>query len=226
MGSRAIGRAVRVAVTAAALAGLGIGVGVANAASADEQTYIIIPSGKKDTAKEEANKKLVLDWWREFWDRGHTDQWAKWMAPDFINHDPREPPKGAQALVDFLKKDGPGAPGARAGANGGAAPGAGPGEGTGVRGQIQAQLFAIADGDLVFIAHSPRGFDPKNPGAYKGDPAASFGGNVVRVKDGKIVEWWFTGGGGGGGAPPAGAPGNGAPPGGAPPGGGPAPSAK
>jgi predicted SnoaL-like aldol condensation-catalyzing enzyme len=163
--------------------------GALSAHAADEHTYIIIPSGKKDSAKEEANKKLVLEWWREFWDKGDTADWAKWMAPDFRNHDPREPPVGAQALVDFLKHDRRPAPLA--------------GEGNGTHGQVQPQLFAIADGDLVFIAHAPRGFDPNNPGAYAGDPARTFGGNVVRVKNGKIVEWWFTGGGG---APPANAP--------------------
>jgi len=155
------------------------------ARAANETTYIILPSGKKDAAKEQANKKLVLDWWREFWDRGRVDEWSLWMAPDFRNHDPREPPVGAQALVDFLKKD-------RAARPPNATPGAG--EGTGQRG-VQPQLFALADGDLVFIAHAPRGFDAAHPSAFQGDPAATFGGNIVRVKNGKIVEWWFTGGG-------------------------------
>jgi predicted SnoaL-like aldol condensation-catalyzing enzyme len=170
---------------------------VAMAAAAASETYIIIPSGRKNTAKEEANKKLVLEWWREFWDRGRIDEWSRWMAPDFINHDPRQPPVGAQALVDWLKAQNVARGGGRGSASEGRA------AATPQPRKIQAQLFALADGDLVFIAHAPTGFDPQNPSAFTGDPARTFGGNMVRVRNGKIVEWWSTGGVSE--APPAGA---------------------
>ncbi|HTP40176.1 MAG TPA: hypothetical protein VMI92_11450 [Steroidobacteraceae bacterium] len=45
-------------------------------------------------------------------------------------------------------------------------------------------LFMIADGDMVDI-----GF----PVPMLGDPGAWYAQNLVRVKDGRIVEWWYSG---------------------------------
>lgn len=146
-------------------------------------SLIMIPSGKPDTAKEEANKRLVLAWHDDFWNKGNFHNWPKYMAADFRNHDPAEPPVGAQALVDWLearlKQSGRGKPAPRA---------------------IQTKLFVIAEGDLVFISGGRPNTDPAV------DPARTFGGNIIRVQDGKIVEWWYTGAiVGGPGAPAAGA---------------------
>jgi predicted SnoaL-like aldol condensation-catalyzing enzyme len=133
-------------------------------------SLIMIPSGAPDTAKEEANKRLVLAWHDDFWNKGNFQNWPKYMAADFRNHDPAEPPVGAQALVDWLearlKQNGRGKPAPRA---------------------IQTKLFLIAEGDLVFISGGRPNTDPAV------DPARTFGGNVIRVQDGKIVEWWYTG---------------------------------
>jgi len=139
---------------------------------AEQNTTVYVPTGTPDQAKELANKRLVLEWWREFWDKGNDQDWARWMAPDFLNHDPREPLVGAQALVDWLHQS------------------RGPRADTAAH--VQPQMFAIGEGDLVFIAHAPMGFDVTHP---KNDPGLSVAGNFVRVKDGKIAEWWFTGGG-------------------------------
>jgi predicted SnoaL-like aldol condensation-catalyzing enzyme len=135
-----------------------------------------VPSGKPDTAREEANKKLVMDWLHGFWAQQQFDQWPKWMAPDFRNHDPREPAVGAQALADWLRGQIAKHP-ERAPKKGQAEP---------------AHLFFMADGDLVAVLGSPsadQSYDPSQP--IKG-----IAGNVIRVKDGKIVEWWYIGGGG------------------------------
>jgi predicted SnoaL-like aldol condensation-catalyzing enzyme len=131
---------------------------------------IMIPSGKKDAAKEEANRRLVLAWHDDFWNKGNFDSWPKYMAADFRNHDPAEPTVGAQALVEWLE--------ARLKESGRSKPAPKP---------IQTKLFVIADGDLVFISGGRPNTDPKV------DPARTFGGNVIRVQDNKIVEWWYTG---------------------------------
>lgn len=132
---------------------------------------IMIPSGKKSLAREEANRRLVLEWFDDFWNKGNFDNWPKFLAADFRNHDPAEPKVGAQALVDWLnqrvKQSGHGKPPPRS---------------------MPGHLFVIADGDLVFVAHMGEpNIDPHV------DPAATFAGNILRVKNGKIVEWWYTG---------------------------------
>jgi predicted SnoaL-like aldol condensation-catalyzing enzyme len=134
-----------------------------------------VPSGKPDVAKQEANKQLVMDWLQGFWSNQEFDQWPKWMAADFRNHDAREPPVGAQALADWLR--------ARMAQNPAMAP---------KKGQPPAaHLFFMADGDLVAVLSSPsvsHGYDPAQQ-------VSGVAGNVIRIKDGKIAEWWFIGGG-------------------------------
>jgi predicted SnoaL-like aldol condensation-catalyzing enzyme len=137
---------------------------------------VIIPSGKKDSKKEEANRKLVLEWFDDFWNHGNFSNWPKYMAADFRNHDPAEPAVGAQALADWLAER------SKASGRGKPAPK-----------DPYAKLFVMADGDLVFISHSPTINRDANV-----DPARTFGGNILRVENGKIVEWWFSGMTGGG----------------------------
>jgi predicted SnoaL-like aldol condensation-catalyzing enzyme len=144
-------------------------------------TLVMIPSGRKSSAQEEANRKLVLDWFDDFWNKGNFDHWPRYLAADFRNHDPAEPKVGAQALVEWLNR--------RLKESGHAKP---PPK------SMPAHLFVMADGDLVFVAHM--GEPNTDPNI---DPAASFAGNVLRVEHGKIVEWWYTGLSGTPAAPPA-----------------------
>jgi predicted SnoaL-like aldol condensation-catalyzing enzyme len=132
---------------------------------------VMIPSGKKNSAREEANRRLVLGWFDDFWNKGNFDHWPKYLAADFRNHDPAEPPVGAQALVNWLnqrlKESGHGKPPPKS---------------------MSQHLFVLADGDLVFVGHmGDANTDPQI------DPAGSFAGNILRVEHGKIVEWWYTG---------------------------------
>ena len=133
---------------------------------------IYVPSGTEDIAKQVANKQLVLDWLHDFWAAGDFNSWPKYMAPNFRNHDPREPAVGAQALVDWL------------------------------RGKMKLHpmklprpdnphMFLMADGDLVFVGGDPS----TNKTGY--DASMNFSniaGNIIRVQDGKIAEWWYVGG--------------------------------
>jgi predicted SnoaL-like aldol condensation-catalyzing enzyme len=50
--------------------------------------------------------------------------------------------------------------------------------------KTDAVLFMIAEGELVNIGY---------PVTHNDDPGAWFAQNLLRVKDGKIVEWWFSG---------------------------------
>ena len=166
-----------------------------------------VPTEAIPAAEVEANKEVVLDWWRQYWDRADTEHWRNWLSPSFVNHDPREPLHGGQALTDFLVRSRP---------NGGKGSGFGPGGG-----QTAPQSFALADGNLVLIVHSPMGWDIKNPPAGA-DPLTSLAGNIVRVDGGRVQEWWYLGatqaGGPPRGAPPPGGAAGGPPPGGPPPG--------
>jgi predicted SnoaL-like aldol condensation-catalyzing enzyme len=131
-----------------------------------ERAEILIPSGKKDAAKEEANRALVLDFWANFFG-SQTDQWRKWLSPDFVNHDPYEP-SGGEAFAKFVQQNAANNPRP---AN--AAPRPTP-----------DRLFLMADGDLVFIVY---------PGNNKEDLTENVHGNIVRVINGKITDWWLVG---------------------------------
>ena len=132
------------------------------------QATVLIPSGKKDSSKEEANRALVLDFWNNFFS-GKTDQWAKWLSPNFVNHDPYEP-SGGEAFAKFVKgNERGGAPQATD-----TAPAVPP----------RDRLFLMADGDLVLIVY---------PGSNKEDLTEDVHGNIVRVIDGKITDWWLVG---------------------------------
>ncbi|MFT3906918.1 MAG: hypothetical protein QM718_11480 [Steroidobacteraceae bacterium] len=50
--------------------------------------------------------------------------------------------------------------------------------------RTDAVLFLLAEGELVDIGW---------PAPQNGDPGAWYGQNLLRVKDGKIVEWWYSG---------------------------------
>jgi predicted SnoaL-like aldol condensation-catalyzing enzyme len=135
---------------------------------------IIIKSGVADVKKQEANKQLVLDWLHDFWQGGNFDAWPKYMRADFVNHDPREPLNGAQALVDWLRE--------RMAHNSRPMKFPQP---------DHDHLFLIADGDLVMVGGIP-GVDASsyNPDAWM----TGISGNILRIQDGKIAEWWYYGG--------------------------------
>ena len=132
------------------------------------QAAVLIPSGAKNPATEEANRALVLDFWANFFS-GHTDQWAKWLAPDFVNHDPFEP-NGGKAFADFVAANARRAPPA---ASQKASPP-----------RAKDRLFVMADGDLVLVVY---------PGDNPQDVTENVHGNIVRVKNGKITDWWLIG---------------------------------
>ncbi|MGA2717972.1 MAG: hypothetical protein ABSF78_03320, partial [Candidatus Acidiferrales bacterium] len=58
---------------------------------------------KQMTAQEQANLKLVMDWWREVVFAHHVDLAQKYMAGDFVQHDPNFP-NGLAAFVEIFGK--------------------------------------------------------------------------------------------------------------------------
>jgi len=135
-----------------------------------DATKILIPSGVKNPATEEANRALVLDFWANFFS-GHTDEWAKWLSPDFVNHDPFEP-SGGKAFADFVAANARQRPAPPTAVQRAPPP------------RSPDRLFVMADGDLVLVVY---------PGDNPLDITENVHGNIVRVKNGKITDWWLIG---------------------------------
>ena len=111
------------------------------------------------------NKRLVYDFWREVFEAAHMDLAPRYMAEDYVQHNPRVP-TGRQAFIDFFSKVRKPAP---------------------IEPRVKAPLVAIlADGDLVslfFVRENPEPSDPS-----KKYTTTWF--DMFRIADGKIVEHW------------------------------------
>lgn len=119
---------------------------------------------KSKDPKLAANKKLVFDFWRTVLDAHHTEEIVKFVASDYIQHNPMVP-TGRDALVKFV--------------------------GSMPRKKIEPTIAdpvvsITAEDDLVTIAFQLTDADPRNPG--KTYTTARF--DMFRVKDGKLVEHW------------------------------------
>jgi len=112
-----------------------------------------------------ANKKLVYDFWREVFEGGHLDLAEKYMAENYIQHNPNVP-TGRAAFVQFFSS--------RVKARE-------------IADHVKSPLVAIvAEGDLVMLAFAREGPDPK-------DPAKKFTTtwfDLFRIENGKIAEHW------------------------------------
>jgi predicted SnoaL-like aldol condensation-catalyzing enzyme len=119
---------------------------------------------KQMTAQEQANLRLVMDWWREVVFAHHVDLAPKYMAEDYVQHDPNVP-SGLAAFVEVFGKRPTVA--------------------------IPATLphppvKAFAKGDYVVMVWEHEEADP-------GDSSKTFQFNtfdVMRVQNGKIQEHW------------------------------------
>lgn len=112
-----------------------------------------------------ANKRLVYDFWREVFEAAQMDKAEKYMAADYIQHNPLVP-TGRQAFIDFFSKIRKPSP---------------------VEPKVKAPLVAVmADGDLVMLAFAREYPDPKDPSAKY----TTTWFDMFRIRDGKIVEHW------------------------------------
>lgn len=113
-----------------------------------------------------ANKKLVFDFWREVFQAKNMDLAPKYMAEDYIQHNPTVP-TGRQPFIDFFDQF----------------------EQQPVKDTIDNLVTIIAERDLVVLAFKRELPDPEN----EGETYTTTWFDMLRIKDGKIAEHWDYG---------------------------------
>jgi len=118
------------------------------------------------TAQEQANLKLVLDWWRECIEGRHLDLTPKYQSEDYIQHNINVP-TGRAGFVAFFGRMGPPV------------------------NPIPAKLSSepvvrFAKGDFVFLVWEREGKDPADASkTYKYNTY-----DLLRIENGKVQEHW------------------------------------
>ena len=125
----------------------------------------LFAQSKTMTAQEQANLKLVSDWWREVLQAGHTELAEKYMAEDYLQHNPNIS-TGRAAFVQVFSR--------RAARD--IKPALDP-----------APVIQFAKGPYVAFIWEREAKDPKDGSAYKYNFF-----DIVRVENGKIAEHWDT----------------------------------
>jgi predicted SnoaL-like aldol condensation-catalyzing enzyme len=121
---------------------------------------------KSDNPKLAANKKLVFDFWCEVFQARNMDLAPKYLAEDYIQHNPNVA-TGRQPFMDFFGQFEP----------------------QPVKSEIDNLVTMTAEGDLVILAFKRELPDPKNPG--KTYTTTWF--DMLRIEDGKLAEHWDFG---------------------------------
>ena len=120
---------------------------------------------KSSDPKLAANKKLVYDCWREVLEAGHLELANKYLAEDYMQHNPSVP-TGRKGFVDFFSKFAKPQP---------------------VVDTIKANVVSIvAEADLVVISFSSKLPDPSD--STKTYTTTWF--DMFRIKNGKLAEHW------------------------------------
>lgn len=121
---------------------------------------------KSKDKKLEANKELILGLFREVLEAHHTELIGKYLAPDFIQHNPSAA-NGTEALAAYFKQRFPNP--------------------SPIEAKVKRKIVSIvAEGDMVVVIYPQEFPDPK-------DPAKKYttsGFDAYRIKDGKVVEHW------------------------------------
>ena len=121
---------------------------------------------KSDNPQLAANKKLVYDFWREVFQTHDMTNAPKYMAEDYIQHNPNVP-TGRAAFTNFFGKM----------------------ERQPVKPEIDNLVNLIAERDFVVLAFRRELPDPQSPG--KTYTTTWF--DMFRIKDGKLAEHWDYG---------------------------------
>jgi predicted SnoaL-like aldol condensation-catalyzing enzyme len=121
---------------------------------------------QSDNPQLAANKKLVFDFWREVFQARDMSLAPRYMAEDYLQHNPMVP-TGRKAFTDFFGRFPRQA----------------------VRPEIDDLVTIVAEGDLVVLAFRRELPDPKAAG--KTYTTTWF--DMLRIKDGKIAEHWDYG---------------------------------
>jgi predicted SnoaL-like aldol condensation-catalyzing enzyme len=118
---------------------------------------------KTMTAQEQANLKVVLDWWREVLQAGHVELAEKYQTEDYIQHNPGINTGRAEFVKVFSRR----------------AP-------RDIKPVLDpAPVIQFAKGPYVVLVWEREGKDPKDGSAYKFNFF-----DIVRVENGKIAEHW------------------------------------
>ena len=127
----------------------------------------VAAQSKNMTPQEQANLKLVLDWWREGFIAGHAEAADKYLAEDMIQHNPNFP-QGRAAVKAILSRRTPVNP----------IPAAIPPD------RMPAKAFA--KGDYVVLVWEREAKDPADASkTYKYNDFDAF-----RIDNGKLAEHW------------------------------------
>lgn len=113
-----------------------------------------------------ANKRLVFDFWREVFQTRNMGLAERYMAEDYIQHNPAVP-TGRQAFIDFFGRM----------------------ERQPVRPEIDNLVTMIAEDDMVVLAFRRQLPDPRNPG----QTYTTTWFDMFRIEDGRIAEHWDYG---------------------------------
>lgn len=111
------------------------------------------------------NKRLVYNFWREVFEGGHLNLAEKYMAEDYIQHNPNVA-TGRAAFIQFFSKISQPKP---------------------IQPQITMPLVSItAERDLVTLSFVREYTDPKDPSRKY----TTTWFDMFRIKNGKIAEHW------------------------------------
>jgi predicted SnoaL-like aldol condensation-catalyzing enzyme len=113
-----------------------------------------------------ANKKLVFDFWREVFQARNMDLAPKYMAENYMQHNPTVP-TGRQAFMDFFGRF----------------------ERQPVKPTIDNLVTIMAERDLVVLAFRRELSDPKN----QSQRYTTTWFDMLRIENGKIAEHWDYG---------------------------------
>jgi predicted SnoaL-like aldol condensation-catalyzing enzyme len=121
---------------------------------------------QSDNPQLAANKKLVYDFWRSVLVGGHMDETEKYMAKDYIQHNPNAE-TGRDGFLAFFRD----------------VIGLKPVE---VKSTIDDLVSLTAEGDLVTLSFVRTYDDPNKPG----QKYTTTWFDMFRIQDGLIVEHW------------------------------------
>jgi predicted SnoaL-like aldol condensation-catalyzing enzyme len=112
-----------------------------------------------------ANKRLVYDFWREVIEAGHLDLAEKYMAENYIQHNPNAA-TGRTGFIDFFSKFTKPKP---------------------IESRVKAPIVSIvAEGNLVILNFVREVADPKNPSIKY----TTTWFDMLRIENGKLAEHW------------------------------------
>lgn len=121
---------------------------------------------RSDDPRLATNKKLVFDFWREVFQARNMELAPRYMAEDYIQHNPNVA-TGRQPFMDFFGRF----------------------ETQPVRPEIDDLVALVAEGDLVILAFRRELPDPE----HQGQTYTTTWFDMLRIEDGKIAEHWDYG---------------------------------